>query len=218
MGGFFVFESLRKRLGLPEKCRVVIQGMGNVGGNAARILHEHGHKIIAISDSTGGFLRMQGFDPVKIEEHKKERGSIAEFPGGEIIENSDLLELECDLLIPAALENQITAENAPRIKAKAVLELANGPTTPEADDILFKKGIGIVPDILANSGGVVVSTFEWEQNLKGEHWSEMDVFARLKELLDRESHNVAQKADALHTDLRRGAFALALERLEAVYN
>jgi glutamate dehydrogenase (NAD(P)+) len=218
LGGFYVFEALREELGLPEKCRVVIQGMGNVGGNAARIFYEHGHTIVGISDSAGGFVRMQGIDPAKIEAHKKEHGSLAGFPGGEVIDNSDFLELECDLLIPAALENQITTDNAARIKTRAVLELANGPTTPEADDILFEKKIAVVPDILANAGGVVVSTFEWEQNLKGEHWSEEDVNVRLKELMQREASGIASRATELHTDLRRAAFVVALERLEKAMN
>jgi len=118
------------------------------------------------------------------------------------------------VLIPAALENQITKKNAKNIKAKVVLELANGPTSTEADDILFKKGIAVIPDILANSGGVVVSTYEWEQNLKGEHWSEKEVLKKLRTLLARESKNVYDRSKKLKTDLRRAAFALALERLE----
>jgi len=214
MGGFYVFEALRKSLKLPERVSVVIQGMGNVGGNAAKIFHEHGHNILAMSDSRGGVYSPSGLDPEEVERYKKESGNLKGFPGAKQISNEKLLELSCDVLIPAALENQITKKNAKNIKAKVVLELANGPTTTEADDVLFKKGVAVVPDILANAGGVVVSTYEWEQNLKGEHWSEADVLKRLHVLLDRESKNVLEISKKLKTDLRRAAFALALKRLE----
>ncbi len=126
----------------------------------------------------------------------------------------ELLEMPCDVLIPAALENQITDKNANNIKAKFILELANGPITPEADDILLSKGVPVVPDILANSGGVTVSTYEWEQNLKGEHWSEADVFAKLKTKLNEESNIIYNKSQELKTDIRRAAFIVALERIE----
>ena len=213
-GGFYVFEALHKGLELPEQVSVVIQGMGNVGGNAAKIFREHGHTILAMSDSKGGIYSADGLDPDAVEKYKKDKGSLKGFPGAKQISNQKLLELKCDVLIPAALENQLTKKNAKNIKAKVVLELANGPTSPDADDILFKKGIPVIPDILANSGGVVVSTFEWEQNLKKEHWSEKDVLDRLRTLLNRESKHVWDKAAKLKTDLRRGAFALALERLD----
>jgi glutamate dehydrogenase/leucine dehydrogenase len=215
MGGFYVFEALRKAAGLPEKVRVVIQGMGNVGGNAAKIFKENGHIVMAMSDSKGGIFNAAGLDPDAVEAYKKDHGSLAGFPGAQEVSNADLLLLETDVLIPAALENQITEKNAGDIKAKLVLELANGPTTPEADDILFGKGIHVVPDILANSGGVAVSTFEWEQNLKGEHWTEVQVFEKLKAMLDKESNEVWSTAAELKTDLRRAAFILALSRIEA---
>lgn len=215
MGGFYVFEALRKAAGLPEKIRVVVQGMGNVGGNAARIFKQNGHTVMAMSDSKGGIFNADGLDPDAVETYKKDHGSLAGFPGAREISNADLLCLETDVLIPAALENQITEKNAGDIKAKLVLELANGPTTPEADDILFGRGIPVVPDILANSGGVAVSTFEWEQNLKGEHWTEIQVFEKLKAMLDKESNEVWSKAVQLKTDLRRAAFILALSRIEA---
>jgi glutamate dehydrogenase/leucine dehydrogenase len=215
MGGFYVFEALRQAAGLPEKVRLVIQGMGNVGGNAARIFKEHGHTVMAMSDSKGGIFNAAGLDPDAVEAYKKEKGSLAGFPGAQEVTNADLLLIETDVLIPAALENQITEKNAGDIKAKLVLELANGPTTPEADDILFGKGIHVVPDILANSGGVAVSTFEWEQNLKGEHWTEAQVFEKLKAMLDKESNEVWSTAAELKTDLRRAAFVLALSRIEA---
>ena len=213
-GGFCVFQALQKDLKLPKSVTVVIQGMGNVGGNAAKMFHEDGHTILAISDSKGGVYAKDGLVPSEVEAYKKKNGSLKGFPSGKQISNAKLLELPCDVLIPAALENQITKKNAKKIKAKVVLELANGPTSTDADDILFKKKIPVIPDVLANSGGVVVSTFEWEQNLKGEHWSEKDVLDRLRTLLNRESKNVWDKAKKLKTDLRRAAFALALERLD----
>jgi len=211
-GGWFVFDVLRKFVGLEKKCDIVVQGMGNVGGNAARIFRDNGARIIAMSDSRGGVYDAGGLDPAAVEAYKKGRGSLDGFPA-RTISNAELLELECDVLVPAALENQITAENAPRIKARMVLELANGPTTPEADDILLAKGIMVVPDILANAGGVAVSTFEWEQNLKNERWGEKEVVEKLRTQLSPEALNVHARADLLHTDLRRAAFIVALERI-----
>ena len=211
-GGWFVFDVLRKFVGLEKKCDIVVQGMGNVGGNAARIFRDNGARIIAMSDSRGGVYDAGGLDPAAVEAYKKGRGSLDGFPA-RTISNAELLELECDVLVPAALENQITAENAHRIKARMVLELANGPTTPEADDILLAKGIMVVPDILANAGGVAVSTFEWEQNLKNERWGEKEVVEKLRTQLSPEALNVHARADLLHTDLRRAAFIVALERI-----
>lgn len=215
MGGLYVFEAFGKLAGMPEKCRVVIQGMGNVGGNAARIFHEHGHSVIAVSDTKGAIMNEAGLDIPALLKYKKEKGSVAGFPGSRAVSSEELLEIPCDLLIPSALENQITAKNAKKIQAKAVLELANGPTTPEADDILLSRGVHVIPDILANAGGVIVSTFEWEQNLKGEHWSEVDVFAKLRDILDRETKSIWPTSQELKTDMRRAAFIVALGRLEA---
>lgn len=218
MGGFYVFEALKAHVQLPEVCRVVVQGMGNVGGNAATIFQKHGHKIVAISDSRGGIVSEDGLDMAAVEAYKKENGTLAGFPGARAVSNTELLELPCDVLIPAALENQITKDNAPRIQAKLILELANGPTTPEADDILFGRGIPVIPDILANAGGVVVSTFEWEQNLQNEHWSEEMVLQKLQQLLTKEAAHVWKHAEELETDLRRAAFVVALSRLDAAYH
>lgn len=213
LGGFYVFEALKKEYGVPESATVVVQGFGNVGSNAAEIFAAHGHKVIALSDSQGGIVKEEGFDIAEVLQYKKEHKSLAGFPGSRSITNAELLELECDVLIPAALENQITGDNASRIKAKFVLELANGPLTPEADDILLFRGIPVVPDILANAGGVTVSTFEWEQNLKGEHWSEADVYSKLETILDSEAKEVYAIAKEKNTDLRRAAFVLALRRI-----
>lgn len=218
MGGFFVYEAMREALHMPEIISVAIQGMGNVGGNAAKIFFEHGHKILALSDSKGGIYSEAGINPVEAENFKAKNGSLKDFPGARQMTNEELLELDCDLLIPAALENQITNYNVKNIKAKAILELANGPTTTEADDRLFERGIAVIPDILANSGGVVVSYFEWEQNLKNEHWTEADVLKKLKIILDKETKNVLKRATELKTDLRRAAFTIALERIESAMN
>jgi glutamate dehydrogenase/leucine dehydrogenase len=214
LGGFYVFDVIKNKLNLPASCNIVVQGFGNVGGNAAEILKDHGHKIIAISDSKGEILKEDGIDIKALNEYKKINGQIANFPGSKNITNDELLEIECDVLIPAALENQITEKNAKNIKAKLIVELANGPTTPEADDILFARGIPVVPDILANAGGVTVSTFEWEQNLKGEHWTEVDVFAKLKKIMNEETEVIWNKSKELNTDIRRAAFIVALERIE----
>jgi glutamate dehydrogenase (NAD(P)+) len=214
LGGFYVFDVIKNKLGLPESCNVVIQGFGNVGGNAAEILTDHGHKIVAISDSKGAIFKESGIDIKALNEYKKINGQIANFPESKNISNEELLEIECDVLIPAALENQITEKNAKNIKAKIIVELANGPTTPEADDILFSRGIPVVPDILANAGGVTVSTFEWEQNLNKEHWTEQDVFTKLKKIMDEETEIIWNKSKELNTDIRRAAFIIALERIE----
>ncbi len=215
LGGFYVFDAIRGLVGLPTSARVAVQGMGNVGGAIARIFRAQGHVVVAMSDSRGGLFSEAGLDPEQVAAYKSQQGSLAGFPSGRPISNQELLTLNCDVLIPAALENQITKENADRIRATCVLELANGPTTPEADDVLFARGIRVIPDILANAGGVIVSTFEWEQNLKGEHWDENTVFAKLKSVLQRESTNIWGRAKELSTDLRRSACVVALERLEA---
>lgn len=214
MGGFYVFNALRENLGLPEKCKVVIQGFGNVGSNAAEIFQSHGHTVMAVSDSKGGIYNENGLDIKALMEHKKNTGSLSGFAGAKDLTNEELLETPCDLLVPAAFENVITDQNSPKIHAKAILELANGPITPEADEILFKAGIPVIPDVLANSGGVTVSYFEWEQNLKGEHWSEADVNTKLKTILDDSSKKIFTTSKELNTNLRNSAFILALERIK----
>lgn len=218
LGGFYVFEELREKLNLPEKCTVVIQGFGNVGSNAARIFVENGHKVIAVSDAKSAVLNENGLDISKLEIYKKDTGKLSGFPESKDITNTELLELSCDLLVPAAFENQITDTNARNIKSKVILELANGPTTPEADEILFKNGISIIPDILANSGGVTVSCFEWEQNLKNEHWTEGQVNQKLREMMNVAAEQIFEKAKSVNTDLRCGAFILALERIQEKMN
>ncbi len=218
LGGFYVFDVIRKKLNLSDSSKIVIQGFGNVGANAASILSQHGHKIIALSDSKGAILKRDGIDIEALSAYKKENGQITGFPESESITNEELLVLDCDVLMPAALENQITEKNAKEIKAKLIVELANGPTTPEADDILHSLGIPVVPDILANAGGVTVSTFEWEQNLKNEHWTETEVFEKLKKIMDKETEIIYNRSKELKTDIRRAAFIVALERIEKAIN
>ncbi len=213
LGGLYAFDALRENLNLEGSLRVVVQGLGNVGANAALLFEDAGHQVIAISDSRGAILNEEGISVKDALEYKKQTGSVLGFPGAKEITGEELLALPCHVLIPSALENQITAENVANIKARAILELANGPTTPEADDILFAKGIHVIPDILANSGGVTVSTFEWEQNLKDEKWTKEDVNAKLKEKIQKEALSVLDKSRDLNTDMRRAAFILAMERL-----
>ncbi|MDP9248975.1 MAG: Glu/Leu/Phe/Val dehydrogenase [bacterium] len=214
-GGFFVFESLKSGFDLPAKCRVVVQGFGNAGGHAADIWSKAGHTIIAVSNSDSGIYSEAGLDIPALMEHKKKTGFLHDFPGAKNITNAELLATECDLLIPAAFENQITADNVGNVKTKVILELANGPITPEADEVLVQKNIPVIPDVLANAGGVIVSYFEWDQNLKGEHWSEKEVFDKLRPILDDSAKKIFQKAKELNTNMRAGAFILALERIKA---
>jgi len=215
LGGFYVFNSLRAQVGLPKKCKVAIQGFGNVGSNAARIFAENGHTVIAVSDSKTAIVKEDGLNLEEVEAHKKSTGSLKDFPGAKNITNGELLELSCDLLVPAAFENVITIENADKIKAKTIMELANGPITPEADEVLFKKNIAVIPDVLANSGGVTVSYFEWDQNLKNESWKEKEVNEKLKPMMEDASQKIFDRAKENKTYLRMGAFILALERIQA---
>jgi len=215
-GGMYTLMALLPHLTKkkPAQMTVAIQGFGNVGSFLARNLFSEGFKIIAVSDSKGGIHSEKGLNPDAVEKYKKDNSTLKGFPGTKSITNEKLLELPCDIVVPAALENAITKHNAKKIRTNIVLEMANGPTTTEADDVLFKKGVHVIPDVLANGGGVVVSTYEWEQNLKGEHWSEKEVLKKLRTLLTRESKNVYNRSKKLKTDLRRAAFALALERLD----
>lgn len=214
-GGFHVFEALAPRLGLPARCRVAIQGFGNAGGTAAEIWSKAGHQVIAVSGSKGGIMAEEGLDVAAVAAYAKANGTVVGFPGATPVTNDDLLALPCDLLIPAALEGQIREDNAGRVRASVILELANGPTTPEADDILLGRGVSVIPDILANAGGVTVSTFEWEQNLKGERWSEAEVAAKLEAVMRTQAGAVFVRAERLGTDMRRAAFVVALERIAA---
>jgi glutamate dehydrogenase (NAD(P)+) len=182
---FCVVEAAR-HLGIDlTKSTVVVQGFGNAGSIAAQLMQKEGSKVLAVSDSSGGIYNPEGLDAGRVVAWKAEHGTVVGFPGAKAVSNAELLEIECDVLIPAALENQITADNAERIKAKIVAEAANGPTTPEADDILFRNGIFMIPDILCNAGGVTVSYFEWVQDLNRDHWSEQMVNEKLHEIMTK---------------------------------
>jgi glutamate dehydrogenase (NAD(P)+) len=183
-GGFFVLAETLKRLNMKlEGARIAIQGFGNVGSSMARFCAEAGAKIIAVSDIKGGVYNPNGIDPIALKEHERRTGSVARFRETEPITNQELFELDCDILIPAAIENQITTANASKIRAKVVIELANGPTTLEADRILHDRGILVVPDILANCGGVIVSYFEWVQDRAFYFWSAERVDRRLRRFM-----------------------------------
>ena len=203
-----------KHLGLKLKgATVAVQGYGNVGFNAARLLHEIGCKIIAVSDSKGGIYNSEGLDPIKVREHKSKTGSVVDYPDSKIITNEQLLELECDILVPAALENQITKENVSRIKTKILAEGANGPTTPDADEILFKNNIFIIPDILANSGGVIVSYFEQVQNQMNYYWTEDEVKAKLENTITKAFRDVLAMAQQHNVNTRTAAYIVAVKRV-----
>ena len=203
-----------KHLGLKLKgATVAVQGYGNVGFHAARLLHEIGCKIIAVSDSKGGIYTPEELDPIKVREHKSETGSVVGYPDSKIITNEKLLELECDILVPAALENQITKANADKIKARIVAEGANGPTTPEADAILFKNDVFIIPDILANSGGVIVSYFEQVQNQMNYYWTEDEVRAKLENTITKAFKDVLAMAQQHNMNMRTAAYMVAVKRV-----
>jgi len=207
-----------KKFGIPFKnATIAIQGYGNVGYNAARILHEWGAKIIAVSDSKGGIINRDGLNPMKVFEHKKKTGSVINFDKAENISNKELLELDVDFLIPAAIERQITEENADNIKAKVVVEAANGPTTSKADKILSEKGVKVIPDILANVGGVTVSYLEWVQNLQRFKLSREEVLKRLDDKMVKAFDEVLNYSNKYETQLRKAALILAVNRVaEAV--
>jgi glutamate dehydrogenase/leucine dehydrogenase len=203
-----------KHLKVPiDQARVVIQGYGNAGVWSAKLLYILGCKIIAVSDSKGGIVDKYGLDPNRVEQWKKKHGSVVDFPEAEKITNQELLELECEILIPAALENVITTENAPRIKAKIIAEAANGPVTPRADVILEKNGIFIIPDILANAGGVTVSYFEWVQDLQSHFWSEDDVNNRLEEVMVKSFSEVLENSIQNRVGMRTASYMLGVGRV-----
>ncbi len=226
-GAFICIEELAKKKNWEKpSIRVAIQGFGNAGQSIAQLLHEAGYNIVAISDSQGGIYRPEGFDIpslIHIKNSSKKiqavycTQSVCESVDASVISNQELLELNVDLLIPAAMENQITKDNAANIKAPVIVEIANGPITLEADAILAKKGVLIVPDVLANAGGVVVSYFEWVQNRAGFYWTLEQVYQRLQEMMVREFSNVYQLMESHKTDMRIAAYVHALNRyVEAV--
>jgi glutamate dehydrogenase (NAD(P)+) len=198
----------------PETCSVVVQGFGNVGSITARLLHDELRcKIVGLSDISGGVFNPKGIDIYRALRHSKEHGSLRGLPDSEQVTNAQLLELPCDVLIPAALENQLTGRNAARVKAHLIIEAANGPTDPAADRILNDAGVTVVPDILANAGGVTVSYFEWVQDLQRFFWAENEINDRLETIMKRSYRAVAQKASEQDTHMRMGAYLLAVARV-----
>ncbi len=210
---YCVVEAAR-HLGIDLKTStVVVQGFGNAGSIAAQLMEKEGSKVLAVSDSTGGIHNPEGLDISRVVAWKAEHGTVVGFPGAKAVTNAELLEIECDVLIPAALENQITADNAERIKAKIVAEAANGPTTPEADEILFRNGTFLIPDILCNAGGVTVSYFEWVQDLNRDHWSEKNVNEKLHEVMTRAFGETVTIAEREQVHMRLAAYLLAVQRV-----
>lgn len=227
-GGFFILQEMVDRLALePSDMRVAIQGFGNAGMHMAKFLHNAGYTVVAVSDSQGGIYSPEGIDPVRIAKYKEKTGSVTgEYCEGSVcdiermkmddvqkVSNEELLELDCDILIPAALDNVITEENASRIKAQYILELANGPTTPEADAILERHNIRVIPDVLANAGGVTVSYFEWSQGRSGEQWTEDVVDDRLKRIMLDAYKAVRREARRQDMTYREAAFSVGIKRM-----
>ncbi|HLF25298.1 MAG TPA: Glu/Leu/Phe/Val dehydrogenase [Anaerolineae bacterium] len=206
-------EALR-HVGIPIKgARVAVQGFGNVGSIAARTAYEMGCQVIAATDVKGGVRHKKGLDIPALIEHARRTGSVVNFPGSDSIDNKSILELACEVLIPAALENQITKENAPRIKARILAEGANGPTTADADPILDRKDVFVIPDILCNAGGVTVSYFEWVQDLQYFFWSEDEIWQRLEQTMIHAFNNVLRTTKERSINMRTAAQALAIQRV-----
>jgi len=222
-GAFFVTLEAAKTFNIPLKgARVSIQGYGNVAQPIAQYLYEMGCKIVAVSDSVGGAYNPEGMHPVKLAEFKEKTRSVKGFPGSQEIGVTDPITVDCDILIPAALENQITKENADKVKAKLIVEEANGPTTVEADKILLEKGVVVVPDVLANAGGVTVSYFEWVQNRMGYYWSDEEIDEKLKQVMTSAFKEVYQTAKQYQADsfaikqrldLRTAAYVTAVKKI-----
>jgi glutamate dehydrogenase (NAD(P)+) len=213
-GCLYVTDEAMQTLGLKiEGARVAIQGFGNAGMYAAELMSQRGYSVVAVTDSKGGVANPKGLDVAGVMAHKAETGSVVGFTGGERINNKDVLEYDCDVLVPAALEKVITKDNAPRIRAKIIAEAANGPTMPDADNILSERGVMVLPDILANAGGVSVSYFEWVQDLQENFWEEDEINDRLKRKMTRAFKETYDHAQRLSVDMRRGAYAVAVARV-----
>ncbi len=216
-GGYYVFDVYRQKFGFdPESGSVVVRGFGNAGQVIAKLFHHHGYRVIAVSDSQGGIHDERGLDIPALIKYKEATGQVKGFFGAREINQEQLLTLPCGVLVPSALENQLTGEIAPRVQAQMILELANGPTTPEADAYFAKHGTIVIPDVLANAGGVTTSFLEWQQNKIGEHWSEQEVFSRMEPLMREAAKAVIHTAEKYGATQRQAAFVLAIERLEEV--
>jgi glutamate dehydrogenase (NAD(P)+) len=210
---YCIIEAAR-HLGIElPKAKVAVQGFGNAGSIAAQLMSDEKATIVAVSDSTGGIYNPDGLDIHKVVAWKQEHGTVQGFPGSKDVTNAEVLETECDILIPAALEGQITEKNAPNIKARLVAEAANGPTTPDADEILWKRGIFMIPDILCNAGGVTVSYFEWVQDLNRDHWSEQVVNEKLREIMVKAFQETLTIARREQCYMRTAAYLLAVQRV-----
>ncbi len=203
-------QAIRKPL---RGATVAVQGFGNAGGTLARLLHEEGARVVAASDSRGGVYMSRGLDLAAIVAHKRETGSLIGVKGADRITNEELLETKCDILVPAALENQITTRNASRLRTRIVAEAANGPTTPGADRVLQDRGVFVIPDILCNAGGVTVSYFEWAQDLQRFFWEELEVAKQLERFMKRAFHEVFETSKRHKIDMRGAAYMLAVARV-----
>ncbi|GAB4430887.1 MAG: Glu/Leu/Phe/Val dehydrogenase [Chloroflexi bacterium OHK40] len=213
-GIVYVLGEATRHLGIDlSRARVAIQGCGNVGANTARMLHDLGATVVAISDSQGGVYNPRGLRPIDLLQHKRHTGTVRGYPRGESITNEELIELDCDILVPAALSQVITAANATRVRARIVAEAANGPTTPEADEILYDQGTFVLPDILANAGGVTVSYFEWVQGLQEFFWTEREVNAQLERVISHAFQSVLRVAQEREVPMRTAAYVLAVKRV-----
>lgn len=213
-GAFFATLEAVKAFNIPLKgARVSIQGYGNVARPIAKYLHELGCKIVAVSDSVGGAYDPEGMNPTALAELKTKTRTVKGFPGSKEISTIDPITVDCDILIPAALENQITEKNVNDVKAKLIVEEANGPTTPGADKILHERGVKIIPDVLANAGGVTVSYFEWVQNRMGYYWSDEEVDEKLKQAMTKAFQDVNQTAQQHQIDMRTAAYVTAVRKI-----
>ncbi len=210
---YCIRTALQKQGSRLHDTRIAIQGFGNVGSNLARLLSDEGVRVIAVSDSRGGIHNPYGVDVPAAIAYKAEHGALEGFPGADAITNEELIEIDCDVLTPCALEQVITAENAPRIRAKMICEGANGPTTPEADEILEDRGILVLPDVLANAGGVVVSYFEWVQGLQEYFWKEYEVHAKLNDIVVRAFEETWSTRERYATSMRMAAYGIAVQRV-----
>src|SRR5919199_2140847 len=213
-GVVYTIQEAAKAIDLDLRgARVAVQGFGTVGQGAARFIHELGARVVAVSDSRGAVFDPDGLDPLLVARHKQETGSVVDAPRARGLTNAELLEIDCDVLIPAALEGVITGRNAQHIRARIIAEGANGPTTPEADDILRSRGITVIPDILCNAGGVTVSYFEWVQDREEFFWTIDEINARLRRVMVRSFEDVYRTATEHDTDLRLAAYMLAVSRV-----
>ena len=213
-GAVYTLHQASKALDIPiSGARVAIQGYGNAGSIAAELLAAEGSVIVAVSDSSGGIYNAKGLDPQRVSAWKREHGTVVGFPGADAVSNTEILELDCEILIPAALENQITEHNAPNIKARIVAEAANGPTTPEADQILYDRGVFVIPDILCNAGGVTVSYFEWVQDMQSFFWTESRINESLLEIMNRAFEDVHRMSDRHSVHMRTAAYMVAVARV-----